>query len=175
MKKALSAAAVRTLYLSVGASVQHLHLEASFVTSRRDRSNEPCAAVVAEIHFSSTLRAVDKLRRATPMKKTILVVAAATLWGCASTAPTKIGAETYYASKTNTAGIFGDVSAVAGKLMGEGNQFCASMGKEFELVTESTTSNIPAVRLGGASITFKCVAHAGNPVMRPDNGVTTTQ
>lgn len=113
--------------------------------------------------------------RAVKMKKAIVVVAVAGLWGCASTAPTKIGGDTYYASKTNTAGIFGDVSAVAGNLMVEGNQFCASMGKEFELVTESTTSNIPAVRPGGASITFKCVAHAGNPVMRPDNGLTTTQ
>ena len=108
------------------------------------------------------------------MKKTILIVAAASLCGCASTAPTKIGAETYYAAKTNTAGIFGDVSAVAGRLMGDGNQFCESMGKEFELVTETTTQNIPGVRLGGASITFKCLAHAGNPMMRPDNGVTTT-
>jgi hypothetical protein len=42
--------------------------------------------------------------------------------------PTKIGAETYYSSKTNAAGIFGDVSAVAGNLMANGNQFCASMG-----------------------------------------------
>ncbi len=56
----------------------------------------------------------------------------------------------------------------------EGNQFCGSMGKEFELVTQTVTQNIPAVRLGGASITFKCVEHAGNPVMRPDNGVSTT-
>jgi hypothetical protein len=111
----------------------------------------------------------------TQIKKAIVVVATTSLCGCASTAPTKIGGDTYYASKTNTAGIFGDVSAVAGNLMGEGNQFCGSMGKEFELVTESTTSNIPGVRLGGASITFKCVAHANNPVMRPDNGVVTTQ
>jgi hypothetical protein len=39
-----------------------------------------------------------------------------------------------------------------------GNQFCASMGKKFELVTESTTSNIPGVRFGGASIIFKRAA-----------------
>lgn len=95
------------------------------------------------------------------------------LSGCASTAPTKIGADTYYSAKTNTAGIFGDVSAVAGQLMAEGNQFCAARNKEFELVTQSTTPNVPGVRFGGASITFKCVEHAGNPVMRPDNGVST--
>ena len=97
------------------------------------------------------------------------------LSGCASTAPTKIGADTYYSAKTNTAGIFGDVSAVAGSLMADGNQFCANLGKEFELVTQSTSPNIPAVRLGGASITFKCINQAANPVMRPDLGVIQVQ
>jgi hypothetical protein len=92
---------------------------------------------------------------------------------CASTAPTKIGADTYYSSKTNTAGIFGDVTATAGQLMVDGNQFCASKGKEFELVTQSMTPNVPGVRFGGASITFKCVAQPGTVVMRPDSGVTT--
>ncbi len=105
----------------------------------------------------------------------ILVIVTATLAGCASTAPTRIGADTYYAAKTNTAGIFGDVSAVAGKLMVEGNQFCAAQGREFELVTQSMQNNVPGVRFGGASITFKCVQHAGAVVMRPDNGVTTVQ
>lgn len=101
----------------------------------------------------------------------ILIILAA----CASTAPTKIGADTYYSAKTNTAGIFGDVSAVAGSLMVEGGQFCTAINKEFELVTNSTTPNIPGVRLGGASITFKCVAHAANPLMRRDNGVSTIE
>jgi hypothetical protein len=103
----------------------------------------------------------------------LALLSVAFICGCASTAPTKIGADTYYSAKTNTAGIFGDVSAVAGQLMGEGNQYCVSMGKEFELVTSSTTQNIPGVRFGGASITFKCVAQAGNVVLRPDNGVST--
>jgi hypothetical protein len=96
-----------------------------------------------------------------------------TLSGCASTAPTKIGADTYYSSKTNTAGIFGDVTAVAGGLMADGNQFCASQGREFELVTQNMSPNVPGVRFGGASITFKCVSQAQNVRMRPDNGVTT--
>ena len=59
--------------------------------------------------------------------------------------------------------------------MGEGNQLCASQGKEFELVTQNVTQNIPGGRFGGASITFKCVDHARNPVMRPDKGVTTIE
>lgn len=57
--------------------------------------------------------------------------------------------------------------------MEDGNKFCASQAKEFELVTQTTSSNVPGVRLGGASITFKCVPRAKDPVMRPDNGVTT--
>ena len=106
---------------------------------------------------------------------TVCFATVALLTACASSAPTKIGADTYYSSRTNTAGIFGDVSAVAGGLMADGNQFCGTMGKEFELVTQSVTQNIPGVRFGGASITFKCVDHAQNPVMRPDRGVTTIE
>ncbi len=105
----------------------------------------------------------------------ISIFSAFILAGCASTAPTQIGANTYYSSKTNTAGIFGDVSAVSGKLMGDGYKFCASKNKQFELVTESTTQNVPGVRFGGASITFRCVDQASNPVMRKDNGVSTVE
>lgn len=108
-------------------------------------------------------------------KVVLLAVAVTALAGCASTAPVKIGADTYYSSKTNTAGIFGDVSAVTGKLIAQGNEFCAKQGRQFELVTDQTQNNIPGVRFGGASITFKCVEHASNPVMRKDNGVTTIE
>ena len=107
------------------------------------------------------------------MRQTFALSLLTLLCGCASTAPTPIGGDTYYSAKTNTAGIFGDVSAVAGSLMGQGYQFCATKGREFELVTQTTTPNVPGVRFGGASITFKCVARASDPVMRPDNGVTT--
>ena len=111
------------------------------------------------------------------MKKLLIYLPVATslLAGCAGTAPTKIGADTYYAAQTNTAGIFGDVSAVTGGLIVDGNQFCSNMGKEFELVTQSSNPNIPFVRLGGASITFKCIDKAGGVLMRPDKGVTTIQ
>jgi len=107
------------------------------------------------------------------MKKLFVIFLPFLCISCASTAPAKIGADTYYSSKTNTAGIFGDVTAVTGSLIVEGNKFCESQGKEFELVTQNTTSNVPGVRLGGASITFKCAEKASNPIMRPDNGVTT--
>lgn len=103
----------------------------------------------------------------------LVPVVALILSGCASPPPTKIGADTYYAAKTNTAGAFGSVEAVAGQLMAEGNQYCASLNKQFELVTENTRPSVYGSSLGGASITFKCVNQAGNPVMRKDNGVTT--
>ena len=95
------------------------------------------------------------------------------LAACASTPPTPIGTDTYYAAKTNTAGAFGNPAAQAGELMADGNKFCAAKGKQFELVTQDIAPPRLAQSLGGASITFKCVDHAGNPVMRPDNGAAT--
>ena len=89
----------------------------------------------------------------------VLIVTILTLCACASTPPVQISPGTYYASKTNTAGMFGSVSAVAGDLMVEGNKFCASKGMDFDLVSESTQNPIIATRLGGASITFRCVPH----------------
>jgi hypothetical protein len=97
------------------------------------------------------------------------------LTGCAATAPVKIGAETYYASKQNTGGIFGNVDSIAGELMAQGNAHCEALGKQFELVTQKTENAIPAVRLGGASITFKCTDKPKDPVMRPDKGVSTIE
>lgn len=108
------------------------------------------------------------------MKKIIgSALGACVLAGCASTPPTLIGADTYYASRQNAAGMFGDVNAVAGHLMSDGNQFCASMSKQFQILTENITPPKPGVTGGSAAITFKCVDHAGPVQMRPDNGVTT--
>ena len=109
------------------------------------------------------------------MKKCLLIVTGlAALNGCASTAPVKIGANSYYASKTNSGGAFGNVDTVAGNLMVQGNQFCTAQGKQFELVTQNTDQPRP-FHMGGASITFKCVDRATDPVMRKDNGVLTEE
>lgn len=108
------------------------------------------------------------------MRKTTLLFCIA-LAGCASDIPpTRIGAETYYSAAQNKLGMYGDPQTVAGQLMAQGNEFCSRTNKEFELVTQS----IEPVRIGsagGASITFKCVDHAGIVDMRPDNGVSTIQ
>lgn len=97
------------------------------------------------------------------------------LTGCGSTAPTKIGADTYCSAKVNTAGAFGDPSTVASELMANGYQHCSAMGQEFELVTREVPQLAISRGLGGASITFKCLAKSSTPVMRPDNGVTTIE
>jgi hypothetical protein len=112
------------------------------------------------------------------LKRNPIIVAALaliSLCGCASTPPTEIGANTYYAAKTNTAGAFGNPVAVAGNLMAEGNRFCAAKGLEFQLVTQTIMPPRVLASLGGASITFKCVKHAGAVVMRPDKGISTIQ
>lgn len=97
------------------------------------------------------------------------------LAGCGSTPPTKIGGDTYYSSRPNAGGAFGNPGAVAGDLIIEGNVHCAKLGKEFELVTQSIQQPVYARSLGGASITFRCVDQAKNPTMRPDQGVTTIE
>jgi hypothetical protein len=99
----------------------------------------------------------------------------ALLCACASTKPVNIGGDTYYSSATNTAGIFGEASAVAGDLMKDGNRLCASKGRQFELVTQEVTPTVTGAQMGGASITFRCAAKSKNPVMRPDNGVSTVE
>lgn len=109
------------------------------------------------------------------MSKIVVIAFFLVLSGCASTPPTQIGSNTYFASKTNTAGVFGNPEAVAGKLMAEGNNFCAGKGMEFQLVTQNISPARPGASLGGASITFKCAEHAAPVTMRPDHGVSTIE
>jgi hypothetical protein len=94
------------------------------------------------------------------MKKASLILSIAS--GCATTPPTPIGGDTYYMTKTNGAGAFGNVDVLAGHLMAQGCQFCAAKGKEFELVSSNTDQPAP-FHMGVATITFKCVLHAHDP------------
>jgi hypothetical protein len=96
------------------------------------------------------------------------------LVGCATTSsPVKIGGETYMMSATGAASPFGLYSNADNiQLVQQGTQYCANKSLEFELVTNQQIPTSPG-RRGTATITFKCVAHANNPVMRSDNGVTT--
>lgn len=109
------------------------------------------------------------------IRMVLAALAAASLAACGSTPPTKIGADTFYSSRVNAGGAFGNPGAIAGDLMAEGNAHCAGMSKEFELVTQTIQPSSPGASLGGANITFKCVDKAGSPTMRPDRGVTTIE
>ena len=111
------------------------------------------------------------------MKKiTLLCSAGLILTACASsTSPTKIGGDTYFSSKPNRAGIFGDPTGVAGTLIAEGNNFCATQGKEFELVTQNVTPVVAGSSAGGASITFKCTVLSKDVRMRPEANVRIEQ
>lgn len=117
-----------------------------------------------------------RLNRRKAIKRVLITaISGWALVGCGSTPPTKIGADTFYSSRVNAGGAFGNPGAIAGDLMAEGNAHCASLSKEFELVTQNIQQPAYGQSLGGASITFKCVDKAGNPTMRPDRGVTTIE
>lgn len=90
------------------------------------------------------------------------------LAGCASnTPPTNIGGDTYFSAAQNRAGFLGDPTTVAGKLIVEGNEFCAEKGKTFEIVTQNITQPQVGQSGGGASITFKCVDASSDVILTP--------
>lgn len=105
----------------------------------------------------------------------IAMVVGVALAGCTTSPvnPVPIGANTYLMSKTNVAGAFGDVGTLAENLMVQGNAFCAQKGLQFQLTGESLRQPRVGSSLGGATIQFECVEHAGPVQLRPDNGVTT--
>lgn len=69
------------------------------------------------------------------------------------------------------AGAFGDPSEVATKLIREGNAFCATQSKEFELVTKNISPSRIGSGLGGADITFKCVTTSKDVRLRSEPSV----
>jgi hypothetical protein len=109
------------------------------------------------------------------VKTLIVMTVLALLTSCVSTAPTPIGGDTYYAQKSTAGGEFGNTGAALGHRITSCNKFCAAKGLEFQLVTQTQSPSGLSQPIGGASITFKCVVRSNDPVMRPDNGVTTTE
>lgn len=92
------------------------------------------------------------------------------LTGCASnTAPTNIGGDTYFSAAQNRAGFLGNPTTIAGRLIVEGNEFCAEQGKKFEIVTQNVTQAQVAQTGGGASITFKCVDSSSDVILTPQS------
>jgi hypothetical protein len=79
------------------------------------------------------------------------------LVGCVSTPPTPIGPDTYYASKSTAGGEMGNTEAAVGHLIVKGDKFCASMGKQFQLVAQKENPSSMSFPVGAASIRFKCL------------------
>ncbi len=95
------------------------------------------------------------------------------LSACAS-GPVKIGGNTYYATKSSGAGMFGNAGRVASDLMAQGNVFCDQQGREFEMVSQHTSPGYPGSP-AKADITYRCVQQSSDRNMRPDNGVSTLE
>ena len=91
------------------------------------------------------------------------------LVGCASTsAPVKIGGDTYMMSATGAASPFGlhsDADNI--QLVQKATQDCASKGLEFEMVSDQQSPTWPGHR-GTATITFKCVVHSNDVAPREE-------
>jgi hypothetical protein len=98
------------------------------------------------------------------------------LVGCASTsAPVKIGGETYMMSAIGSAspfGLYSDADNI--QLIQRGTQYCSNKSLEFEMVTNQQYPTTLGHR-GTATITFKCVVHSQDVKLRKDNGVTTVE
>jgi hypothetical protein len=107
------------------------------------------------------------------MKVQYAVILAVLLSGCSS-GPVKIGGNTYYATKSSGAGMFGNAGRVASDLMVQGNQFCDKQGREFELVSQHTMAGYPGSP-AKADITYRCVEQSRDRNMRPDKGVSTVE
>ena len=84
------------------------------------------------------------------------------LAGCASSGVRPADGDTYLVSKKNTGGMFGNAEALKGDLYEEANAFCRGQGRVVQTVSASHESAIPFVRMGGASLQFRCVAAPKN-------------
>jgi hypothetical protein len=97
------------------------------------------------------------------LKTLIILAILAPLSACVSTPPTPIGGDSYFAQKSTAGGEFGNTAAALGHLIASSNKFCVAKGLEFQLVSQKENPSGPSQPIGGASITFKCVAHSTDP------------
>ena len=83
----------------------------------------------------------------------------AALVGCASSGVIPADGDTFLITKKNSGGVFGNAEALKGDLYQEANDFCRSKGagKQVQTVNASHEGAIPFVRMGGASLQFRCV------------------
>lgn len=89
--------------------------------------------------------------------KTLLLLIAVTLAGCASSGPVQTGKDTYMIAKTSGGGAFVSGAEVKADLIKEGAAHCAKEGKTLELISGEGKNAIPFARSSSAEISFKCI------------------
>ncbi len=110
------------------------------------------------------------------MKGILLLAMAGILAGCATTAPLKVGKDTYtISSRVPFAGPTGAI----GDALGKANTFCASQNKEVQLLTQNSSECALHGGCGQAEVTFLCLSESdprySATQMRKDNGVNTIE
>jgi len=94
---------------------------------------------------------------------TVAAILSFVAWGCAShTGVVTVGKDTYMITKQQATG-FPGLGNIKAEIIQEGSQYCAGLGKEFQLV--STQETQPPYILGNyprAEIQFMCLS-AGDP------------
>ena len=97
-----------------------------------------------------------------------LALLAATIAGCAShTGVIPMGRDTFMIAKQQATG-FPGLGNMKAEIIGEGSRHCASVNKEFQIV--STNETQPPYVLGNyprSEITFMCLAHGDPELQRP--------
>lgn len=92
------------------------------------------------------------------MKARFILAAVALLAGCASSGVVQTDPGVYMVAHKNNGGMFGNIEAVKADAYREAGEFCAKDGKVVQTVDSKAEGAIPFVRLGAASVTFRCVA-----------------
>lgn len=77
------------------------------------------------------------------------------LVGCGSTGVVPAGGDTYFISK-KAGGPMGSHDGARADILGEAGAYCGARGEKFETLSIEDKSNIPFVRTGSTSITFRC-------------------
>ena len=91
------------------------------------------------------------------MRTTLIPLAAVLLAACASSGVIPADGDSYMLTKKNAGGLFGNAEALKGDLYAEANEFCRGKGLQVQTTQAAHESAIPFVRMGGASLHFRCV------------------
>lgn len=70
-------------------------------------------------------------------------------------------------TKQSAGGLFVSPGSIKSEIIREGNAYCASSGKVFQIVSSNELTAIPAARLPSAEIQFMCLSEADPEAIRP--------